>query len=185
MGLDMYVFRVQTPSLDPQKVYARDELQDYVVLPPQRAALVLYQQVLPYAQKLRVVNSYYDLEKISADHHMTDASIVGITPLEIWVAGQVAGVSATVTIRSEQIRAHYTIDREEECFVFKREKVAYWRKDYDLQELIYDVLAENIENTGYYLLTEEAVVAINGYGDQYCQWFEPTETSALFYWEWY
>lgn len=191
MGLDMYAYKVENPSLDPSKVYARQDLQeDHVILLPDKAASERYQQVLPYAQKLRVISRYYDLEKIREDFHMPDAEVFMTSEESIGIRGTVNGAETARYIRMEQVNALYTVEREEECFVFAATPVAYWRKEYDLQELIDDSLGGIIQNTGFYLLDRKTVDRINRYNTEYClaefiEWFEPTETSALFYYEWY
>ena len=191
MGLDMYAYKVRKPSLDPSKVYARQELQrEYVVLPPDEATSELYQQVTPYAQKLRVTCRYYDLEKIREDFNMPDAEIWMVSSEGIGIGGKVNGIETTRKISTEQITACYIVVREEECLVFAAESVAYWRKEYDLQELICDSLGGNVQDIGFYQLDKQTVDRINQYSADHCptefiEWVEPTETSALFYHEWY
>lgn len=87
--------------------------------------------------------------------------------------------------RSQTFRAPYV---NEKTAVFVREKVAYWRKNYHVQGFFYDAL-DCVENTGYYLLSEEVLTKFNA--EAYENGWDmlpveaPTEDSALFYWEWY
>lgn len=191
MGLDMYAYRVQNPSLDPGKVYTRQDLQgEHMILLPDKASSDRYQQVLPYAQKLRVISQYYDLEKIRADFQIPDAEVWMTSAERIGIRGTVNGAEATRYIITEQVNALYTVEREEECFVFAAAEVAYWRKEYDLQELIDDSLGGIVRSMGFYLLDRKTVDSINRYNTEnglteFIEWFEPTETSALFYYEWY
>lgn len=191
MGLDMYVYRVIKPSLDPRKVYIRKELPgEYVIIPPDEDAADQYLQLVPYTQKLRIISGYLNMEKIRQDFHMPDAKIGIVSSAGILIIGKVDDVETTQQISMEQIEALYTVEREEECLVFAKEQVASWRNDYDLQELISDGLGEDIQNTGFYLLDENTVGIINQYNDEhypavFIRWHEPTVTSALFYYEWY
>lgn len=191
MGLDMYAFQVIKPSLDPEKVYIRRELlEEYVVLPPDEAASDRYLQVAPYAQKLRVISRYFDMEKIRQDFHMPDAEIGIVSSEGIRIVGKVDGVETKREISMNQIEALYTMECEEDCLVFTKEQVAYWRNEQELQVLISDSLDEEIQNTGFYLLDEETVGIINQYNSEhnptmFIEWREPTATSALFYYEWY
>lgn len=191
MGLDMYAYKIRNPSLDPSKVHACQDLQkEYVILLPDKASSERYRQAWPYAQKLRVMNRYYDLEKIREDFHIPDAEVWMTSAEGIGIRGRVNGVETTRYIGTEQVNAIYTVEREEECFVFAATSVAYWRKEYDLQELIDVSLGGIIQSMGYYLLDKKTVDIINQYSIEYCpemliEWFEPTETSALFYYEWY
>ena len=191
MGLDMYAFQVIKPSLDPEKVYIRRKLLgEYVVLPPDKAASDRYLQVAPYAQKLRVISRYFNMEKIRQDFHMPDAEIGTVSSEGIRIVGKVDGVATKREISMKQIEALYTVEREEDCLVFTKEQVAYWRNEQDLQVLISESLDADIQNTGFYLLDEKTVDIINQYNSEhdstmFIRWREPTATSALFYYEWY
>ena len=44
---------------------------------------------------------------------------------------------------------------------------------------------DGIENTGYYILDLETILEFNSYFPQELPEEEPSEDSALFYWEWY
>lgn len=186
MGLDMYVRKVQKPSLAVDRVYDSSELEGYGILSPEELESDLYEQLVPYTQKLPVINHYYNMEKIRADFHMPDAEINMISFDEISIGGTIDGESASRTITREQIDNLYCREQEEECLVFSVENVAYWRKDYQLQELIHDALDEYVKNMGYYLLDEATVEVINGYcaTEERFDWVTPSESTALFYYEW-
>ena len=184
MGLDMYVYRMCNPSLDADKVYTSEELGDYHVLAPSSAASPLNEQLLPYGQKLRVINSYYDIEKMRADLGLQDAHIFGVGPQGIMLYGTKDGEDVHALIGADAVKASYTIEREEDCIVLWVDQVAYWRKEYALQEIIHDALGGHVQNVGYYKLDEEAVARINDYAPVF-EWEPPTESSALFYHEWY
>lgn len=190
MGLDMYVYKVKKPNFDSGKVYDRAKLMDHMILSAYDAATDLYKQLAPYAQKLRVINRYYNIKKIREDFHMPDADISMISSDAISISGTVGGVEATRTITTEQIDTLYTVNHEEECFVLALENVAYWRNKSDLEDFVYDSLSECVENLGFYLLDEKTVEIINQYCAQHdpaqsIEWYKPTDTSALFYHEWY
>ena len=60
----------------------------------------------------------------------------------------------------------------------------YWRKNYDLQDWIYDNI-EGVDNCGYYVLDLDVVSEINYMFDASIPAVKPSETEALFYHEWY
>ena len=77
---------------------------------------------------------------------------------------------------------------DEKTLVFRREEVAYWRKHYAVQSFFYDALG-NVENTGYYRLSEAVLKQFNA-STLEGSWDllpveAPTDDTALFYWEWY
>lgn len=87
-----------------------------------------------------------------------------------------------VTLTAEEIRSIYDMVPTE-CYIAWREEVGYWRKDYDLQDSLYDAYSRehdckrSIENTGYHLCTEEMLA--------YMELDYPDKDEAIFYWEWY
>lgn len=93
-----------------------------------------------------------------------------------------------ITLTSEEIAEKYTVHEDERTLVFRREEIAYWRKHYGVQSFFYDAL-ENVENTGYYLLSEDVLRQFNAASIEK-SWdplpvVAPDDDTALFYWEWY
>lgn len=93
-----------------------------------------------------------------------------------------------VDLTQEEIKNQFTDVREEDVLVYSKEEVAYWRKDYDVQDFFHDALG-HVENTGYYRLDESVICDFN-FEAAISRWQSlpieaPTEDSALFYWEWY
>ena len=83
------------------------------------------------------------------------------------------------------MREKHLENRVEEHNVFRKERVAYWRKDYEVEDFFMEKHEDGIENTGYYILDLETIMEFNSYFPRKLPEEEPSEDSALFYWEWY
>lgn len=189
MGLDMYVYSVHKPDLDTGKVYDRSDLKG-TVIGEDEINEPMFRQLIPYCEKVRVVNHYYNMEKIGEDYDLTDARLGGWSCGDgtsiTTICGYKDGVRKSVEIPDDLIESKYTIDREEICYVCEEEEVHYWRKAYDIQDWFHDHIKEPVENTGYYILSEKMLKAFNRKFPQDKLPVEaPDETSALVYWEWY
>ena len=186
MGLDMYVYRVHKPLLDENVVYDANEIKDPSI-PEDDIDNPVVRQILPYCKKVRVINHYYDLEKISKDYGIEGARIGG------WGSDETGGYTVfdgknikSVKINEKLIESKYTINKEETCYVFVEEQIHYWRKAYDVQEWFHKNIPEPVENTGYYILTEDLLLAFNkAFPDEQLPVEAPDEGHAFVYWEWY
>lgn len=185
MGLDMGIYRLSKPKFDKNKVYKRSDING-IILSDEDIELPMFAQMIPFCQKIDIINQYYDMGKIRRDYglfnnthiFMLNSQSVGITDGE-----------KDVTIPNGVIDEKYTLSKQESCYVCYREEVLYWRKAYDIQSWFYAILKEktnsDVENTGYYLLTDEIIEAFNlEYPDHHIT-PDDSDDSALFYWEWY
>ena len=191
MGLDMYINRVEKIELE-DKVYTSDEINEIssmiCTLEEFERAGDSLAQLLPYASKVNIINKYYNLEKMAEDNGLAHAHIGLISGEKIGINGKdSSGETTLVYIPTEVVNEKYIIERAEESYVWSCEEVAYWRKHYPLQDYFYELIG-NVENCGYYLLDEEMICDLKE------KWLEeaedipieaPTDTSALFYHEWY
>ena len=185
MGLDMHVFKIRKAILNEKRAYTTQELRErgisYVSLEDAKENIDLYRQILPYTTKADVTADFYDVQKIIADYDLPKNSHIGMMSYDkIIVAGTDAnGDYIRQEVTREEIEEKYILTKTEIYYIWKSEEVAYWRKHYDLQDWIYDVLG-NVENTKYCYLDEETIKELNDTFDE-CIPVEPD----LFYWEWY
>ena len=189
MGLDMSVYRIHKPNLDKGKVHDMDDL-DGIVLADKEISSPMFRQLFPYCQKVRILNHYYDLKKIGEDYGITDPHIGGWkcddNGSSTYIYGSKNGNSEHFEISDDLIQSKYVIDREETCYVCVRDEVRYWRKAYDIQEWFHENIPEPVENTGYYILTEEMLEAFNKeFPEDELPVEAPSSNEALVYWEWY
>lgn len=189
MGLDMYVYRVQSPGLDADKVYDRNEIEG-VVLHKDEIDEPMYRQLLPYCDKLRVISHYYNFDKIKEDYGLSEVHIGGYTydnkGGRTFLYGIKNGENFHTEVSDDVIQEKYIIDKEEPCYVCCTDEIRYWRKAYDVQDWFHDNIDGNVENTGYYILDEDLREAFNReFPDDTLPDEETTGQYAYFYWEWY
>lgn len=189
MGLNMYVYRVHKPILDEEKIYDRSEL-DGIVIGEKDIEEPRVRQLIPYCAKVRVVNHYYNLEKLGEDYGLAGARIGGWSCDKNGSSTTIYGYKGTrsesITVSDDLIERKYTIDREEICYVCDNDEVHYWRKAYDIQDWFHEKLPEPVENTGYYILPEELLAAFNQeFPEDKLPVEAPDGVYTLVYWEWY
>ncbi len=184
MGLDMYIYRCSKPDLKPNKVYDSAEISD-IMLTEEELKEQMYRDLTPYCEKIRVINHYYDMEKIRADYGLSqDAWIWCWCGSGITVGDKTPTGRRDVEISHEDIETKYTVSKEEIRFVCKCEEEKYWRKAYEIQDFFYDHYP--VENVGYYKLSKEVIEEFNKrYPRDAFEAEDETESSALFYHEWY
>lgn len=185
MGLDMEIRRIYKTEYSPNAVYNRGDV-DGIIFSEEEMELDMFRQVMPYCQKIRICNQYYDMEKIRADYGLSDQSYIGGYYSEKIVMYDKDPSGQRVEIPAELVNEKYTIEKIEWCLVCKSESVRYWRKAYGIQGWFYNNLDCDVENTGFYMLSSELQTEFNkAWPDDKIEVEEPDEDSALFYWEWY
>ena len=147
----------------------------------------ILQQIRPYCKEIRIINHYYNLEKIGGDYGIENVRVCGWGHDEKGSYATFYGDEVrSFNIYDDLIQSKYTIDREETCYVCSQEEVRYWRKAYDIQEWFHEHIPVHVENTGYYVLTEKILTAFNkAFKDEKLPVESPEDGQALVYWEWY
>lgn len=183
MGLDQYIYHVTKTHYDEQHTFNRSELSDHVVIPVQEIDLPMYAGLKPYCQKLKVLNEYYDVAKMRADHGLSDDAFIWRYTADSITIGD---GKHDVEIDDETVRQKYTIQKVEEEYVCHTHEVYYWRKAYDVREWFEDHIDSKIENCGYYPLSAETLEAFDRrFLDANFPRIPPDENSELVYHEWY
>lgn len=185
MGLDMEIRRIYKPHRDDSVIYDSADIYG-IILDEDELKLPMYRQVAPYTQPLQIRSQYYDMEKIRKDYNLSNNSYISmISAYRIAITDR-EEPRKTVEISSEDIERKYTIERVEKRFVCDYEDVRYWRKAYDIQDWFHEHIEEDVENTGYYILSGDLLLKFNkAFKEDRIEAEEPDEEAALFYWEWY
>ena len=82
----------------------------------------------------------------------------------------------------------YDYQELRESLVFKCDELAYWRKEYDLQDLIHNEYKGTIYNCGFHLMDDNLMKKINLYLKKHYmerQNINDPEYIAKMYHEWY
>ncbi len=184
MGLDMEIRRVTNPNLDDSVIYNRQDIS-LILMDKDELEEPMYRQLAPYTQLIQVRSQYYDMEKIRKDYGLSDDSYIGMMSAYcIRVTDREQ--NKTVEINDHDIETKYTVERVEPKYACKADEVRYWRKAYDIQEWFHEHIEEDVENTGFYILSGQMLLDFNkAFPEDRIEAIEPDEEEALFYWEWY
>jgi hypothetical protein len=189
MGLDQYIFRVKKPNLE-DRVYTHEELGNLCLhsayLKDVAEAPELIEQLIPYAVVRNVEAQFINKAKIIEDYNLPDNAYISyMSSVEVKYRGKDNdGNDISVTIDYNEIEKKYIATEILPCYVWDAEEIQYWRKEYDLQDWIYQNI-NNVQNTGYYILNAEMIRELNSLFDEHLPKEDPDDESALFYWEWY
>ena len=188
MGLDQHIFRISRPNLE-DKVYTHEEIgrMDYSSTSATdfEKNKNLFGQIANYAIKRDLVCQLYDLPKMIEDYSLPkDAHIWHYGNGYIEISGYKDDARVNQKITDEEVKAKYIKTEIIPHYIWKTDEEHYWRKNYDLQDWIYRTIS-GVDNTGYYILDANLIADINYMFDAYIPEEDPTDESALFYWEWY
>ncbi len=190
MGLDMYVVEVCRPELY-QKYYTARQLRElgysYRTVKQFEEDSGALGELLPYCSKAWVAQSDFDMKKIKSDFNLPEDSHIGMwTAEKVIVTGRRGDESVRQEISRRDIEEKYTIVTREECYIWHSNQVAYWRKDYEKQDVWHEILDRNIENCGYYELAEGDIdMFLEAFPDDENSFLRQHNDSGLFYHEWY
>ena len=163
MGLDMFMFKVrklsdkEVASLSGKntQIFTNDILFFTKKDVEKEDTQDMLRDLKPYLTMIPAVTSFYDVEKIKADNDIPAEAMIGMRCHErnntmrftfYWKDGR-KEVSFADT--------DYVIDENVEVYACHHEEIRYWRKNYELQNKIYENYDGEIENCGYYALNEE------------------------------
>ena len=185
MGLDMFLYRAKRLSDKAVKEIEGTEIysKDYNYLNPEYESE--FKSLLPFSRKVNVLVDYMDTDKIKkefgipADAHNTVQSFMrGMTKLGFNYGDN---EHKDVSITDTDMKEKYTITKSEVRYVVELKEICYWRKNYELQDELYELCDEQIENCGYHAVNEEMLRVINKHTDSTIT----NKNGNLFYHEWY
>ena len=165
MGLDMYLFKVgkltekeskEIHKMKKDEVYKKYHCIDKASFDSEPA---MYEDLKPYAKLITVITTFFDCEKCLKDYNIDKNKILFRSQMNDEISWHLED-KTVVTLKGEQY-SQYLYDAEQEVYVFKCEEVAYWRKDYDLENFFSNTF--EIENCGYYKLSNEIKQELKAY----------------------
>lgn len=163
MGLDMYLYRLSKPRppVDTLNKMTYDTLTDkgYMVFVDGEEFPANFEAIKPYAKRVNIEARYINFEQIKKDFDIPDdAFIVG----ESYSNEEVGYTfhlphddSQHITIPYEEYEKKYIFPKRTDAWCIKAEHIAYWRKNYNLENAIYDACDTSIENCGFYPLNSD------------------------------
>ena len=194
MGLDMYAVRIRKPSDDEIKKIeeSKETPDDFISVLAEDIDSDAFKDLKKYAKKVAVVTQYINMKKIREDNHIDDEAHIVCECLSAegvkWTFGA-NGRHQDVSLTQKEIEENYIIEEPEERFVVHCEPIGYWRKEYKLQDKLYDLYPGTIDNLGYHKCTPEMIDAMKEYAyddEPYVGLNDKiNDDDIIFYHEWY
>lgn len=189
MGLDQNIYRIKKPNID-NRVYTTEEISAMGLSKSSvtefENCVNLLGQLTPYIVKRDVECKFYDVDKMIADYNLPKDSYIwkyGFGGINI--CGKTEnGERIDKAISDNELQEKYIKMETLPHYIWKEEEVQYWRKNYELQDWIYEHI-NTADNTAYCLLNTYLINELNATFGEDIPVEEPTDESALFYWEWY
>ena len=200
MGLDMCAYKIR--KLDISEVaqlqgrYASSlnkDYRSYVVFEKEEALdengnfIPMYAQLAPYLSEVEMIDTLFNIDQLKKDYGIPeDADISG--------EGYIGNVSTYYFQWGQGEKRVELNDEEYEKYVYEDavgfyicgcEEIAYWRKEFRLQDKMYELCPVEIENCGYYRCTDEMIAAMKDFDAFEDGVPECGSDEAIFYWEWY
>ena len=186
MGLDMYVYKADSPALDPNIPYSYKEISGlgYSVIEDDvfgdDDTIALKKFAVPFDIIFEEINHDKIIKEygFSGEIHPTTHSSLGST----YTDG-----TQTVVISADDLKNKFTVEVQRKAWVIQLTEVMYWRKEYGLQNMIHESFLEEqkivVDNCGYYPLSMQQVAMICK-EDKEAKIYQ-YEDGTLFYHEWY
>lgn len=167
MGLDMYIYGIEDISNEniPENLDEKwydDRGYNYCILYDEEDE-ALYRDLYDYSLIRNVVYTETDWEKFKKHHHLSeDAQLWRVSSNNTYSFTWGNNLENNKEFQISELKK-YDIKVVRKTLIFRKKELAYWRKEYDLQDLIYNNYDGEIYNCGYHYLNDEIMKKINNY----------------------
>lgn len=130
----------------------------------------MYHDLYDYSIMKNVIFTDIDYDKIKEDNKLPKNAILAgwqsdgtfIFQYGIFHYGEYSKLIKEVTISDEEFKKY---DKQviRKALIYKYDELAYWRKEYGLQDLIYNEYNGNVYNCGFHKIDDELMKKINKY----------------------
>ena len=168
MGLDMWMYGIKDISNDeipdgmPESWYEEHGYKMITHYEDDNDFDNMFHDMYDYSVIRNVEYTETDFEKIKEDYNVKKEAHISMMS-----GGGVIGFSCgeyhkQVKISEDELNKY---DKKvfREAIIFKGDELAYWRKEYKLQELIYNKYYGNIYNCGFHEIDDDMMKKINRY----------------------
>ena len=193
MGLDMWMYGIkdisneEIPDGMPESWYEEHGYKLITHYEDDDDFYNMFHDMYDYSVIRNVEYTETDFEKIKKDYNVKKEANISMMS-----GGGVIGFSCGEYYKEIEIPKDewdkYDKKVLREAIIFKADELAYWRKEYKLQELIYNKYYGNIYNCGFHLIDDDMMKMINRYlkvKDMNKQHINDDGYVAKMYHEWY
>ena len=192
MGLDMWMYGIKDISNEnipdgmPESWYEENGYKLITHYDDDKDFEQMFHDMYAYSAEKNVEYGETDYDKIKEDYGIKKEARISS------FCGNTIGFSCKDYYKEIDI-THDELDKYEKkvfhkALIFKGDELAYWRKEYDLQDLIYNEYDGQIYNCGFHRLTKTMMTKINRYlksRDMSKQNINSEDYVAKMYHEWY
>lgn len=209
MGLDMHLYAISRITAEEAEKYNGKPIDDIYddgisvinVDKSDKEDMEMIRGIMPYLTKVTAVGSFLNVDKVRTENSIPDDAYISgesfSSEYTEYMFRNDKGFHKSVQIENSKLYSDYALHPMIEVYLFHKREIHYWRKYYELQSYIYDMLEEEngvyVMNCGYYPLTDGQIEEINEYlkdhpygngrVDEIPE--RNTEDEAIVYWEWY
>ena len=167
MGLDMWMYGIkdisneEVPDGMPESWYNENGYKIITYYDNDSDFENMFYDMYDYSVVKNVEYTETDFEKVKKDYHINKKANISF-----W-GNNVIGFSYGNYYKEIEISQDELDKYDKKVFrkalIFKGDELAYWRKEYDLQDLIYNEYYGQIYNCGFHKLDNEMMRKINRY----------------------
>ena len=192
MGLDMWMYGIKDISNEnipdgmPESWYEENGYKLITHYDDDNDFEQMFHDMYAYSAERNVEYSETDFDKVKEDYGIKKEARIS------YFCGNAIGFSCKDYYKEIDITQEELDKYEKKVFhkawIFKGDELAYWRKEYDLQDLIYNEYNGQIYNCGFHRLTKTMMTKINRYlksRDMSKQNINSEDYVAKMYHEWY
>ena len=179
MGLDMYLYRARKES-DFEKAGITIPLDEF------EKHRDMYKALMPFLTKVDHLTPCYDIDKICQDFGLDRATIYLCFQSSDGERRFTDHAGNFANLTEDQVKKEYLIHKNITYYICDLCEVYYWRKAYDVEDAIYEACNFEVENCGYYRMTQKMLAAIKRKDPRFKERFhEDISQKDIFYHEWY
>lgn len=166
MGLDMWIYGIKDISNDeipdnmPESWYINN---DYKLIDKYEEDEFdkLFHDMYKYSVVRNVIYTITDFDKIKKEYGINEKAYLCFMG-HGKIGFQYKKSYKEIAIEQDELDK-YDKEITREALVYKADELAYWRKEYDLQDLIYNEYYGQIYNCGFHEIDDELMKKINKY----------------------
>lgn len=168
MGLDMWMYGIKDISNDeipdnmPESWYEEHDYKMIEHYEDDNDFDNMYHDMYDYSVIRNVEYTETDFEKIKKDYNVNKDAYVSMLGSDGVIGFSCRNYYKEVKISEDELNKY---DKKvfRESLVYKADELAYWRKEYDLQDLIYNEYYGQIYNCGFHKIDDDMMKKINRY----------------------
>lgn len=191
MGLDMWVYGIKDITKDdiPDKMtedwYEEHGYNTIIEYDDDNEFDVMFHDLFDYSVIRNVEYTEVDFDKVKKDYGIKPEASISMMCGDGTIGFSHGKYYKEINLSDTK---KYEVKIYRKSLIYKSEELAYWRKEYNLQQLIYDNYDGDVYNCGFHKLDDDLIKKINKYlkrNDMNKQGINDPDYDVKMYHEWY